>query len=133
MGLITKSVEVIGDKDKTEVQALFNTGASASFLRRDIAESVATLSKWPTPRTFVLGDGKNTLQAQDFVPVDIMIKGVTVFHPLLAVEEIGEEMIVGADMLQRWKIRLDLEKEEVYIDPKVTELKLMEIISSKLG
>lgn len=36
-------------------------------------------------------------------------------------------MVIGADMLQRWKIRLDPEKEEVFIDPKVTELKLMNL------
>ncbi|MDH7486480.1 MAG: retropepsin-like aspartic protease [Anaerolineae bacterium] len=125
MGLIIKPVEVIGDRDRVQVQALFDTEASASFLRRDIAESVATFSRWPAPWKFVLGDGKNTIEAQDFVGVHITIKGVTVFFPLLVVDQIGEEMIIGADMLQRWKIRLDPEKEEVFIDKKVTELKLM--------
>lgn len=57
--------------------------------------------------------------------MDITIRGVTVFHTLIVVDEMGEEMIVGADMLQRWKIRLDPEREEVFIDPKVTELKLV--------
>jgi len=125
MGLIIKPVEVIGDRGRARIQALFDTGASASFVRRKVIEGVATISKWPSPRTFVLGDGKNAIQAQDFVAVDIVTQDVTVFHPLLVVDEIGEDMIVGADMLQRWKIRLDPEKEEVFIDKKVTELKLM--------
>lgn len=125
MGLITKPVEVVGDKGRVIAQALFDTGASASFIRRKIAEEVSTIGKWPSPRTCILGDGKTPLRAQDVVTVDITIKGVTIFHPLIVVDEMGEEMIVGADMLQRWKMRLDPEREEVFIDPKVTELKLV--------
>lgn len=127
MGLIVKPVEVVGNKGRAKVMALFDTGASSSFIRRDIADKLATFGPLPNPRRFMLGDGKNAILAQQFVAVDITIKGVTVFFPLLVVEEIGEEMIIGADMLQRWKIRLDPEKEEVFIDPKVTELKLMNL------
>jgi len=125
MGLIIKPVQVIGDKGRITVQALFDTGASASFIRREKVQNVATISKWPKPWVFVLGDGKNTIQAQDVVNVDITLKEVTVYHSLIVVDEIGEDMIVGADMLQRWKIKLDPEREDVWIDKKVTELKLM--------
>jgi hypothetical protein len=33
-------------------------------------------------------------------------------------------MIIGVDMLQRWKIRLDPEQEDVTIDPRATRLRL---------
>lgn len=125
MGLIVKPVEIVGNKGRAKVRALFDTGASSSFLRKDIAERVATFGPLPNPRKFLLGDGKNAILAQEFAAVDIIIKGVTVFFPLWVVEQIGEEIIIGADMLQRWKIRLDPETEDVFIDPKVTELKLM--------
>lgn len=124
MGIIIKPVEVIGDRGRATVQALFDTGASASFIRREMAERIAAPGRLLSPRIFSLGDGKAILQAQEVMTVDIVIEGVNIFHTLLIVDELGEEMIVGSDLLQRWKIRLDPEREEVCIDPRVTRLRL---------
>lgn len=125
MGLISKQIEVIGDKQKIKAQALFDTGASASFIRKDLADQIATVVRMPSPWIFILGDGKGKVQAEHCLHVDIIIKGVKIFHQLIAVKDLGEEIIIGADILQRWKIKLDPEKEDILIDKKVTELKLM--------
>jgi hypothetical protein len=34
------------------------------------------------------------------------------------VDDLAEELIIGADMMQRWKISLDLDNEAVSIDPR---------------
>ena len=124
MGLIVKPTNLTGDKGSATVQALYDTRASASFLRREIAERIATVSALPSAHRFTLGDGKNVLRVQEAVNLDITIDEVIVFFNVLVVDELGEEMIIGADMLQRWKIRLDPEQEEGYIDPRVTRLRL---------
>jgi hypothetical protein len=124
MGLIVKPTNLTGDKGSATVQALYDTRASASFLRREIAERIATVSALPSAHRFTLGDGKDVLRVQEAVNLDITIDEVTVFFNVLVVDELGEEMIIGADMLQRWKIHLDPEQEEVYIDPRVTRLRL---------
>jgi len=49
MGLIIKKLRVFGDKGQKRVQVLFDTGASSSFVRRDIAGSLATILKLPSP------------------------------------------------------------------------------------
>jgi len=125
MGLISKQVEVIGDKRKIKIQALFDTGASASFIRKDFADQVATVVRMPSPWIFTLGDGKGKVRAEHCLHVDIIIKGIRIFHQLIVVKDLGEEMIIGADILQRWKIKLDPEREDILIDKKVTQLKLM--------
>ena len=124
MGLIVKPTNLTGDKGSATIQALYDTRASASFLRREIAERIATVSALPSAHRFTLGDGKNVLRVQEAVNLDITIDEVTVSFNVLVVDELGEEMINGADMLQRWKIRLDPEQEEGYIDPRVTRLRL---------
>jgi hypothetical protein len=124
MGLIVKPTNLTGDKGSATVQALYDTRASASFLRREIAERIATVSALPSAHRFTLGDGKDVLRVQEAVNLDITIDEVIVFFNVLVVDELGEEMIIGADMLQRWKIRLDPEQEEGYIDPRVTRLRL---------
>ena len=47
------------------------------------------------------------------------LNGVEVFYAFYVADPLSDEMIIGADMLQRWKIKLDPEAEEVYIDPDV--------------
>lgn len=39
--------------------------------------------------------------------------------------DLSEELIIGADFFQRWKIRLDQERETILIDPSALRLKLV--------
>ena len=124
MGLIIKPTLIAGDRGDDTVNALFYSGASASFLRKDIAQRVATASATPAAINFTLADGSGTLQVGETVNLNITINEVTVYFSVLVSEDLSEEMIIGADMLQRWKIRLDPELEEVDIDPRATRLRL---------
>ncbi len=126
MGLIIKKITVEGDKGKTTISTLFDTGASASFIRRDIAKNIATIVKLPTSYKFVQGDGKHEITVQNCINVNLTINDVTVFQQILVTDELSEELIIGADTLQHWKIKLDPEHEDVIIDKKVLELKLVE-------
>ena len=124
MGLIIKDTAITGDKGSAMVQALFDTGSSVSFLRLDIAENIATIVTTPSTHTFTLADGKGTLQVGQTVNLDIGIGEVTVFFTLFVLRDLAEELIIGADMLHRWKIRLDPEQEEVSVDPRASRLRL---------
>jgi predicted aspartyl protease len=126
MGLIIKKITVEGDKGKTTINTLFDTGASASFVRRDVAKNIATIVKLPTSYKFVQGDGKHEITIQSCINVNLTINDVTVFQQILVADELSEELIIGADTLQHWKIKLDPEREDVIIDKKVLELKLVE-------
>jgi hypothetical protein len=127
MGLIQKKLILEGDKGKQEVVALFDTGASASFIRKDIAKDVATIVKLPTAWTFVQGDGKHEITINNCINVNLTVNEITVFQQILVADELSEELIIGADTMQRWKIRLDPEKEDVIIDKKALELKLVSL------
>ena len=124
MGLIIKPTVIAGDKGNETVQGLFDSGASASFLRKDIAERIGTASATPAAINFTLADGSGTLQVRETVNLNITINEVTVYFSVLVAEDLSEEMIIGADMMQRWKIRLDPELEEVDIDPRAARLRL---------
>ena len=124
MGLIIKPTSITGDKGNTTVQALFDTGAYSSFLRRDIAQRVGTIVATPTAIKFTMADGRGTLEVGDVITLDIVIGDVTVFFTVYVVDELAEEMIIGADMLQRWKIRLDPEQEQISVDPQALRLRL---------
>ncbi|MFQ5770975.1 MAG: retropepsin-like aspartic protease [bacterium] len=125
MGLIIKQLILEGDKGKKEIAALFDTGASASFIRRDVAKNLATIVRLPKSWRFVQGDGKNEIIIQESIMVHLTINDVTVFQQIFVANELSEELIIGADTMQHWKIRLDPENEDVIIDKKVTELKFV--------
>jgi len=125
MGLIVKRLIVEGDKGKKDVAALFDSGASASFIRKDIAKNVASIVKLPTTYKFMQGDGKHEIVIQHGVMINLTINDITVFQSLLVADQLSEELIVGADTMQHWKIKLDPENEVVFIDKKVLELKLV--------
>ena len=56
---------------------------------------------------------------------DVQLNGVTLFATLLVVPNLTEELVLGADFFQRWKIRLNPENEEVVLDQDALKLKLV--------
>lgn len=123
MGLIYKEVLLNGDKGKQKFYALWDNGSSESFIRRDLAENVATILPLSIPRKFQLGKG--TLLVKESTGVlDVKVNGYNLFWHFLVVPPLSEELILGADFFQRWKIKLDPQKERIIIDPKALKLKL---------
>ena len=56
---------------------------------------------------------------------DVHLNGANLFATLLIVPNLTEELILGADFFQRWKIRLNPENEEVLLDQNALKLKLV--------
>jgi predicted aspartyl protease len=48
MGMVTKTIRIRGDRGARAVEALFDTGASKSLIRRDVARRVGRLLRSPT-------------------------------------------------------------------------------------
>jgi hypothetical protein len=124
VGLIIKKLRVLGDKGERRVQTLFDTGASASFIRRDVAEPLATLVRLPSAEVYMLGDGVGRLRATETVILHVLLKGIRISDNFIVVPRLSDEMIIGANTLQKWRIKLDLENEDVLIDRRVSRLLL---------
>lgn len=113
MGLIYRDIKLYGRKNECKVKALFDTGSSESFIRKDIAEKIGTLSEMPRPKT------------QYVIFPDIILDGHELFWTLVVVDGLTEEVILGADFFQRWKMKLDPETEKIIWDPVALKLKLV--------
>lgn len=123
MGLIYKFLKVSGNKGSKDVKALFDPGAYESFIRADIAKQLSSSIRLPNPKTFELGRG--TLKVTRAMLGDIQLNSATLFATLLVVPNLTEELILGADFVQRWKIRLNPENEEIILDQDALKLKLV--------
>ena len=125
MGMVSKTIRVRGDRGAVSVEALFDTGASKSLIRRDIALKVATPLRAPTAWTFQLGDGKGRLKTNEMVGLFFQLKGVPIAHTFIVARYLSDEAIIGTDLMQFWRIRPDPVREDIIIDKKLIQLKLV--------
>ena len=73
-------------------------------------------------REFEMGEGSLSVSESTGV-LSVEVEGFNLFWHFLVVPNLSEELIIGADFLQRWKIKLD--PERIIIDPKALKLKLV--------
>lgn len=125
MRTVSKKLRIRGDRGTVLVEALFDTGASKSLIRRDVALKAGRLLKAPTPWTFQLGDGKGRLKTDEMVGLFFRLKGVPIAHAFIVARNLSEEVIIGTDVMQFWKIRPDPAREDVITDKKLIQLKLV--------
>jgi predicted aspartyl protease len=124
MGVILKNINVAGSKGERTCEALFDTGASASFVRESALAGIADPQPAPSPLKFKLGD-KRLVEASKTVVLRLQIDGYHLYHMFLVVEKLPQELVIGADFLQRWKIKLDPATEQFIIDPAALEIFLV--------
>jgi hypothetical protein len=124
MGIIRKQVKVAGSKSERDCEVLFDTGASACFVREDVALQLGQMVKAPYPLAFRLGN--NTVMTADrTVTLFLDMKGHKLSFYFLVVPELPYEVIVGANFFQNWKIKLDPITEDFIIDEKALEIMLV--------
>ena len=123
MGLIIKEHEVTGSRDTDTVRVLYDTGAGSSFVRREIAEPLGDFATSPVPLTFMMADGQETFTVDQVITLAVDIEGSPLVYTFYVGEDLAEELIIGADMMQKFRITLDMEGESVSIDPRALYLR----------
>ena len=124
MGLIYKKLRVKGNKAAQTLRVLMDTGASHTVMRAAIAHKLATPA--PLPRTirahFAYGRGR----INEMVSLLIRINGQEVVTPAFVLKGLTEELVIGAEFFQRYKVVLDPEREEIrFTDPEALKVKII--------
>jgi len=74
MGIIRKEITVAGSLSQRECEVLFDTGASACFVREDVASELGQVLKAPFPLAFKLGNN-TVMQAEKTTDFFLDMKG----------------------------------------------------------
>lgn len=117
MSVLEKEILLIGTRGRKRCRALFDSGASYSIVRRDLAESLQPLSPLPDPEEWVF----ETACAGELIPTEYCVNltfrfddSEARFSDLFVVfDNCSEEVIIGAKTLQSCRIILDFENEEI--------------------
>ena len=123
MGLITKEYTVAGTRRSDTVRVLYDTGAGSSFVRRDIARFLGDIVRTPTSMQFLMADGQETFTVEQVITLNIEVGDTPLNYTFFVADDLAEELIIGADMMQKFRISLDLDSEAVTVDPRALYLR----------
>jgi hypothetical protein len=110
-------VTLIGSKGQARCRALFDSGASYSIVRRDIAQRTATLELLPDPEHWVFETARpgQLIEARFAVGLNFRFDDseARFRDEFIVFDACSEELIVGAKTMQAWHIALDFRTETV--------------------
>jgi predicted aspartyl protease len=125
MGILVKQVTLRGDKGQVELDGMFDTGATYSVIRKDIAEQIATVIPLDEPIVLRTAEQGRQLTVTHRVVLTIWLNGYRLSDEFLVLEELSRPALIGAATMQKWRMRLDMANEKVIVDPTATELWLL--------
>ena len=125
MGLVRKRLKLMGSKGEAEVEALFDTGASYSCIRPELAEQLEILIPLRRPKELGTADENTTVRVTARVALDFELDGVVLSDEFMVVPNLRRDVIIGVSTMQKWRMKIDLEREELLLDPRVGELWLL--------
>ena len=96
MGIIAKTLPVAGSKGSRDCEVLFDTGASQSFVGKQVAKEIAEVMKAPQPMSFRLGND-GVMQVDESVMLSVEMGGHSLFGWFMVAPAVPFEVIAGAE------------------------------------
>ncbi len=116
MGVLVKRIRLEGSKGEREIEALFDSSASMSFIKESLAQELETVLMLPKPLYFETAKSGEGLMVEQRVILDFYLDGDRLSDEFLVVPDhiATEDVIIGAKTMQAWRLIIDMEKEDVY-------------------
>lgn len=125
MAIIEKKILFEGSKGKDEIEALFDSGATYSCIRKEIAQQLEIITPLPRILKFDTAKDGQQLSAKECIRCDFYINGDRFSDEFIVIEKLKDKVIIGAATLQKWRMKLDFEHDTIIYDPKVTRLRIV--------
>jgi len=114
-----------GNVGSKELDTPFDSGATISCVRPDIAILLGQPQKLPDPIRLQTADEGNIMSVDRSLYLDFYLHDLRMFDDFFLVPNMSEEVIVGATTLQKWRIKLDFEHDKIVTDPRVARMQLV--------
>jgi len=125
MAVIVKEIRLKGSKGEVKREAIFDSGATYSCIHPELAEKLGTIEPLPEPMEFSTAKEGERVTARGRVALNFHIGEYRFSDEFMVIEGLSNGVIIGAATLQKWRLKLDFERDEVIIDPRVTKLWLL--------
>ena len=124
MGVIFNRIKLVGSKGEKKIEAMYDSGASFSFIKTDLAKKLGIIEKLPKPKEFETAENNRKIIVTERVTLDFFIEGINLSDEFFIADNLSEEVIIGAATMQKWRLKLDFEHDRVLVDQRVTRLML---------
>ena len=125
MAIIQKEIRLVGSKGEVKVIAIFDSGATYSCIRPELAENLEITLKLPERMEFGTAKEGESLSATESTRLNFYLNGYRFSDEFMLIPNLAEPVIIGAATMQKWRLKLNFKTDEVIIDPRVTKLRLL--------
>ena len=108
-----------GSKGQSDLISLFDSGASFSCVRPDVAKRLANLEPLPEVMHIQTASEGQERRVEYTVRLGFYLHETRLSDEFIVIPGLSEEVIIGAATMQKWRIKLDFEHDTVWVDPKV--------------
>ena len=122
MSIISQPVKFAGSKGEAVVETLFDSGASYSFIKKNVAEKLGFLDMLPETMLFETAKENESISIKQAIRLAFLINDVKLSDEFLVAETLSEDVIIGASTMQKWRIKLDFDNDKVIVDKKASRL-----------
>lgn len=117
MSVLEHEVLLVGSKGRERCRALFDSGSSYSIIRGDIAERLANLELLQEPEDWVFETAREGDLIQALYSVQLILhfddSKERFLGSFIVFDSLSEEVIIGAQSMQSWQVKLDFGKETI--------------------
>ena len=125
MSIIKHPLLYVGSKGEKILYTLFDSGANLSCINPDLIEGIEKPVSLGRIRKLSTASEGHFIEVREAIRLDFYINDVLLSDEFLLVPKLSEEAVIGAATLQKWRIKLDFEHDQVIVDPKVAKLQLI--------
>ncbi len=123
--VITRTLNFRGSKGRDDLHTLFDSSSSISCIDPALAEKLEIVTLLPDPFNVETASKGHFIKAEKRVTLDFYLNNLRMSDEFVVIPNLAEPAIIGAGTMQKWKIKLDFEHDEVITDPRVSRMILM--------
>ncbi|MGH9839136.1 MAG: retropepsin-like aspartic protease [Blastocatellia bacterium] len=122
---IIRKLHFEGSKGQADLTSLFDGGSTYSCIHPDYAEQLGVLEALPRPQKVETAAKGHFIEIEQRMNLDFYLNNLRLSDEFVIIPNLAEQAIIGALTIQKWKIKLDYETDEVITDPRVSRIILM--------
>jgi hypothetical protein len=125
MSIIKHPLLYVGSKGEKILYTLFDSGANLSCIHPDHIAGLETPIHMGRIRKLATAAEGHYIEITERIIIDFYINDILLSDEFLVVPGLSEEAVIGAATLQKWRIKLDFEHDQLIVDPKVSKMQLI--------
>ncbi len=130
MSILKIPILYAGSKGEKTLITLFDSGANLSCIHPAYIKEMEAPIPLSRVRLISTASIGHYIEVKEVIRLDFYIDDVLLSDEFLIVPGLSEEAIIGAATMQKWRIKLDFDRDQVIVDPKVAKMQLIKAESA---